>query len=213
MHLSYQRPPNHGNKLAIGQGFPKHHLGGVAHAFQNGSIGVENRAVQVEQRHIALGLQGNKGIGHNELSSFKNDLRSEARPNITIHKPTSKTAKRALHTSCRRRSVSMREGQPVQQPVKPAPVKAFCEVEGHPAWESTMPATALTFPRGGRPSPRLADQYEDASMRAVERFLANNLGYVASGHDRIRSRPFACKEFESAKGPFISQGGSFGEIA
>lgn len=43
----------------------------------------------------------------------------------------------------------MREGQPAQQPVKPAPVKAFCEVEGHPTWESTMPATALTFPRGG----------------------------------------------------------------
>ena len=47
-----------------------------------------------------------------ELSSFKNDLHSEARPNITIHKPTSKTAKRALHTSCRRRSVSMQEGPP-----------------------------------------------------------------------------------------------------
>lgn len=43
----------------------------------------------------------------------------------------------------------MREGQPAQQPVKPAPVKAFCEVEGHPTWELTMPATALTFPRGG----------------------------------------------------------------
>lgn len=60
--------------------------------------------------------------------------------------------------------------------------------------------------RGGRPSPRSADQYEGASMRAVGRFLANNLGYVVSGHDHIKSRPFACKEFESAKGPFISQG-------
>lgn len=69
-----------------------------------------------------------------------------------------------------------------------------------------MPATALAFPRGGRPSPRSADQYEGASMRAVGRFLANNLGYVVSGHDHIKSRPFACKEFESAKGPFISQG-------
>lgn len=59
--------------------------------------------------------------------------------------------------------------------------------------------------RGGRPSPRSADQYEGASMRAVGRFLANNLGYVVSGHDHIKSRPFACKEFESAKGPFISQ--------
>lgn len=99
----------------------------------------------------------------------------------------------------------MREGQPVQQPVKPAPVKAFHEVEGRPTWKPTMPATALAFPRGG-PSPRSTDQYEGASMRAVGRFLANNLGYVVSGHDHIKSRPFACKEFESAKGPFISQG-------
>lgn len=43
----------------------------------------------------------------------------------------------------------MREGQPVQQPVKPAPVKAFCEVEGRPTWELTMPATAPAFLRGG----------------------------------------------------------------
>lgn len=102
----------------------------------------------------------------------------------------------------------MQEGQPVQQPVKPAPVKAFCEVEGHPTWESTIPATALTFPRGGRPSPRLADQYEDASMRAVGRFLANSLGYVASEHDYIGARPFAREESESAKGPFKPQGGA-----
>lgn len=101
------------------------------------------------------------------------------------------------------------KGRPAQQPVKPAPVKAFREVEGRPTWKLTMPATALAFPRGGgRPSPRSADQYEGASMRAVERFLANNLGYVASGHDRIRSRPFAREESESAKGPFISQGGA-----
>lgn len=107
----------------------------------------------------------------------------------------------------------MREGQPAQQPVKPAPVKAFCEVEGHPTWESTMPATALTFPRGG-PSPRSADQYEGASMRAVGRFLANSLGYVVSGHDYIGARPFAREESESAKGPFKPQGGgSFREIA
>lgn len=102
----------------------------------------------------------------------------------------------------------MREGQPVQQPVKPVPGKAFCEVEGHPTWESTMPATALTFPRGGRSSPRLADQYEDASMRAVGRFLANSLGYVASEHDYIGARPFAREESESAKGPFKPQGGA-----
>lgn len=65
----------------------------------------------------------------------------------------------------------------------------------------------------GRPSPHLADQYEGASMRAVGRFLANNLGYVASEHDYIEARPFARKESESAKDPFKPQGGSFGEIA
>lgn len=63
------------------------------------------------------------------------------------------------------------------------------------------------------PSPRSADQYEGASMRAVGRFLANNLGYVASEHDYIGARPFARKESESAKGPFKPQGGSFREIA
>lgn len=62
--------------------------------------------------------------------------------------------------------------------------------------------------RGGRPSPRLADQYEDASMRAVGRFLANSLGYVASEHDYIGARPFAREESESAKGPFKPQGGA-----
>lgn len=101
----------------------------------------------------------------------------------------------------------MREGQPAQQPVKPAPVKAFCEVEGHPTWESTMPATAPAFLRG-RPSPRSADQYEGASMRAVGRFLANNLSYVASEHDYIGARPFAREESESAKGPFKPQRGA-----
>lgn len=65
----------------------------------------------------------------------------------------------------------------------------------------------------GRPSPRLVDQYEGASMRAVGRFLANNLGYVASEHDYIGARPFARKESESAKDPFKPQGGSFREIA
>lgn len=60
----------------------------------------------------------------------------------------------------------------------------------------------------GRPSPRLADQYEDASMRAVGRFLANSLGYVASEHDYIGARPFAREESESAKGPFKPQGGA-----
>ena len=43
----------------------------------------------------------------------------------------------------------MREGPPVQQPVKAVPSKAFHEVEGRPTWELTMPATALAFPRGG----------------------------------------------------------------
>ena len=105
-------------------------------------------------------------------------------------------------------------GRPVQRPIKPVPGKAFREVEGRPTWELTMPATALAFPRGeGRPSPRSADQYEGASMRAVGRFLANNLGYVASEHDYIGARPFALEESESAKGPFKPQGGSFREIA
>lgn len=67
--------------------------------------------------------------------------------------------------------------------------------------------------RGGRPSPRLAGQYEGASMWAVGRFLANNLGYVASEHDYIGARPFAREKSESAKGPFKPQGGSFREIA
>lgn len=69
-----------------------------------------------------------------------------------------------------------------------------------------MPATALAFPRGG-PSPRSADQYEGASMGAVGRFLANNLGNAASGRDHIGARPFAREESESAKGPFKPQGG------
>ena len=38
-------------------------------------------------------------------------------------------------------------------------------------------------------------------MRAVGRFLANNLGYVASEHDYIGAHPFAREESESAKGP------------
>lgn len=104
-----------------------------------------------------------------------------------------------------------RKGHPVQRPIKPVPGKAFHEVEGRPTWESTMPATALTFPRGGRPSPRSADQYEGASMRAVGRFLANSLGYVASEHDYIGARPFAREESESAKGPFKPQGGPSGK--
>lgn len=45
----------------------------------------------------------------------------------------------------------MREGPPVQQPVKAVPSKAFHEVEGRPTWKPTMPATALAFPRGGAP--------------------------------------------------------------
>ena len=44
-------------------------------------------------------------------------------------------------------------------------------------------------------------------MRAVGRFLANNLGYVASEHDYIGARPFAREESESAKGPLQTAGG------
>lgn len=62
-------------------------------------------------------------------------------------------------------------------------------------------------------SPRSADQYEGASMRAVGRFPANNLGNAASGRDHIGARPFAREESESAKGLFKPQGGSFREIA
>lgn len=100
------------------------------------------------------------------------------------------------------------KGRPVQQPVKPVPSKAFHEVEGRPTWKPTMPATALTFPRGGRPSLRLAGQYEGASMWAVGWFPANNLGYVASEHDYIGARPFAREESESAKGPSNRKGGA-----
>lgn len=102
-----------------------------------------------------------------------------------------------------------RKGHPVQRSIKPVPGKAFHKVEGRPTWELTMPATALAFPRGGgRPSPRSADQYEGASMRAVGRFLANSLGYVASEHDYVGARPFAREESESAKSPFKPQGGA-----
>ena len=102
----------------------------------------------------------------------------------------------------------MKEGQPVQQPVKPVPGKALHEVEGNPTWELAMPATVLAFPRGGCSSPRLAGQYEGSSMRAVGWFPANNLGNAASGRDHIGARPFAREESESAKGPFKPQGGA-----
>lgn len=102
------------------------------------------------------------------------------------------------------------KGRPAQQPVKLVPGKAFHEVEGRPTWKPTMPATAPVFPRG-RPSPRSADQYEGASMRAVGRFLANNLGYVASEHDYIGALPFAREESESAKDPFKPQGAPSGK--
>ena len=68
--------------------------------------------------------------------------------------------------------------------------------------------TGVSAKGGGAPSPRSADQYEGASMRAVGRFLANSLGYVASEHDYIGARPFAREESESAKGPFKPQGGA-----
>ena len=65
----------------------------------------------------------------------------------------------------------------------------------------------------GRPSPRLAGQYEGSSMQTVGWFPANNLGNAASGRDHIGARPFAREESESAKDPFKPQGGSFREIA
>lgn len=104
------------------------------------------------------------------------------------------------------------KGRPAQQPVKPASVKAFREVEGRPTWKPTMPATAPVFPRGGAHL-RVQLINMKVPMRAVGRFLANNLSYVASEHDYIGARPFAREESESAKGLFKPQGGSFGEIA
>lgn len=48
-------------------------------------------------------------------------------------------------------------------------------------------------------------------MRAVGRFLANSLGYVASEHDYIGARPFAREKSESAKGPSNRKGAPSGK--
>lgn len=101
----------------------------------------------------------------------------------------------------------MREGQPAQQPVKPAPVKAFCEVEGPPDMGADHASHGTDVStRGAHLRVQLINM--KVSMRAVGRFPANNLGYVASEHDYIGARPFARKESESAKGPFKPQGGA-----
>lgn len=82
---------------------------------------------------------------------------------------------------------------------------------GPPDMEADHARHGTGVSAGGRPSPRSADQYEGASMRAVGRFLANSLGYVASEHDYIGARPFAREESESAKGPFKPQGAPSGK--
>lgn len=74
-----------------------------------------------------------------------------------------------------------------------------------------MPATAPALPRSTHLHVQLINM--KVPMRAVGRFPANNLGYVASEHDYIGARPFAREESESAKDPFKPQGGSFREIA
>ena len=98
------------------------------------------------------------------------------------------------------------KGRPAQQPIKPVPGKAFHEVDGRPTWELTMPATAPALPRSTHLHVQLINM--KVPMRAVGRFPANNLSYVASEHDYIGARPFAREESESAKGPFKPQGGA-----
>lgn len=161
------------------------------------------------------------------------------------------------------------EGSPVQQPVKPAPIKAFREVEGRPTWELTMPATALAFPRGGAPisafswstqglfdanrvNSYAASHREEALSTICARVKNANLATPyrslafsrrkpdLQGTSRFRqdavqlrsrkptllrnrrssqpqgqrqARPFACKEFESAKNHLKPQGSSFRESA
>lgn len=105
-----------------------------------------------------------------------------------------------------------RKGHPVQRPIKPVPGKAFCEVEGHPTWELTMPATAPAFlRRGGRPSPRSADQYEGASMRAVGQFLANNLAMSRLSTTILELAPSPSKNPNLQRAPSNRKGAPSGK--
>lgn len=107
----------------------------------------------------------------------------------------------------------MREGPPHTTARQARARQGVSRGRGPPDMEADHASHGTCVSAGGHPSPRSADQYEGASMRAVGRFLANNLGYVASEHDYIGARPFAREESESAKGPFKPQGGSFRESA
>lgn len=103
------------------------------------------------------------------------------------------------------------KGRPYNSPSSPCPARRFTRSRAARHGSRPCPPRHRRFCEGGRSSPRLADQYEDASMRAVGRFLANSLGYVASEHDYIGARPFAREESESAKGPFKPQGAPSGK--
>lgn len=104
------------------------------------------------------------------------------------------------------------KGRSVQRSIKPVPGKAFREVEGRPTWELTMPATALAFPRGeGRPSPRSADQYEGASMRAVGRFLANNLAMSRLSTTILELTPSPAKNPNLQRAPSNRKGAPSGK--
>lgn len=107
----------------------------------------------------------------------------------------------------------MQEGQPRTTTRQARARQGVSRGRGPPDMGADHASHGAGVSTRGRPSPRSADQYEGASMRAVGRFLANNLGYVASEHDYIGARPFAREESESAKDPFKPQGGSFREIA
>lgn len=106
----------------------------------------------------------------------------------------------------------MQEGQPRTTTRQARARQGVSRGRGPPDMGADHASHGAGVSTRGRPSPRSADQYEGASMRAVGRFLANNLDYVASEHDYIGARPFAREESEYAKDPFKPQGGSFREI-
>lgn len=198
----------------------------------------------------------------------KNDLHSEARPNITIHKPTSKTAKRALHTSCRRRSVSMREGPPRTTVRQARARQGVSRGRGPPDMEADharhgtgvsagAPISAFSWSTQGlfdanRVNSYAASHREEALSTICARVKNANLATPyrslafsrrkpdLQGTSRFRqdavqlrsrkptllrnrrssqpqgqrqARPFACKEFESAKNHLKPQGSSFRESA
>lgn len=100
----------------------------------------------------------------------------------------------------------MREGPPRTTARQARAQQGVSRGRGPPDMEADHARHGTDVSTRGRPSLRLAGQYEGASMWAVGWFPANNLGYVASEHDYIEARPFAREESESAKGPFKPQG-------